>query len=233
MGVLKLLSSKVLIAELFQDFNLAGTNWLGNVNRHIARALELMRLSGYFKEALQVVEVKDYMAPLPCGMKELIGVLDLSNGVFVLPIRNGNYVGRKFKDHLETSLSSGAINNNALHTSFETGKVAFVYHAPPVDDEGYPMIPDNPEVMEALPFYIIKRLAYSGFIHPVITREEAEQRWEQLFPRARNSVNFPTIEEMDHIVSSIGDPYYERWFNYEFLNTLTLDLPLYLSAHNV
>jgi len=227
--VTSLVSSKVIIGEMFQDFNMSGTNWLGNVNRHLARALELMRLSGYFKEALQVGEVSDSMTPVPCGLKELIAVLDISNGITVLPIMNSNYVGRKFADYLGTSLRSGSVNFNALHTSFETGRVAFIYHKPPVDDEGYPMIPDNPEVMEALPFYLIMRLGYSGYIHPVVTRQEAEEKWERLFPRARNSVNFPTIEEMDHVVSSVADPYYERWFNYEVLLGLEADLPVYLS----
>ncbi len=229
--VTKLVSSKVVIAQLFQDFNLNGTDWLGSVNRHIGTALELMELSGYFKEAVRVTTVKDHLAPLPCQMKELIAVLDLNDStkaMGVLPIKNSNFVGNKYKDLLGASYRSGAINFNGLRTSFETGKVAFLYHTPPTDDEGYPLVPDNAFVLEAIPFYIIMRLAYSGVTHPVISREEAEIKWRELYPRARNRMNFPTIQEMDQIVASLADPYYERSFNYSYLNNLEIDNTIYL-----
>lgn len=230
MSNLKLVSSSRLIGELFSDFNIQGTDWLPKAQRHIARAVELMELSGYFKQAISVTTVTDYIAPLPCNMKYLLAVVTISGqNVCILPIRNNIYIGKQFSSYKIASGLVGTINEDTLRTSFETGKVGFIYHTPPLDSSGNPMIPDNAFVMEALPFYVITRLGYSGYLHPVISREEAESKWREFSVRANHVVNFPTIEEMDSFTDMMNNPYYEYCFNYQFICNLEEDTPVILS----
>ena len=89
-----LISSKVLIGEMFADYAIEGTNWLGTVNRHIARGMEIMELHGYFKRTFKLGTLNNYRAALPCDNKNLIGiVIVVSNCVYRLPIESTLYSG--------------------------------------------------------------------------------------------------------------------------------------------
>lgn len=207
-----LISSKALIAELFSDFNIEGTDWVTKANRHIARAIQLMQLDGYYKRSFSFRTVTDYMCPLPCENKNLIGVLALNGNVLTrLDIKSNFYIGKEFQDLTIHSQYKASLNNGVIITNFTDVKIGLLYFAIPVDNDGNPLIIDNPFVLEALPFYIIMRLGYSGYVHPVISREEAEQKWNLLMARARNNVNYPTIEEMENFTRMNTDPYYSYY----------------------
>ena len=75
MKELKLVSSNAIIAELYQDFNIAGSEWVHKAKRWVARGIEVMELSGYFEKATKWEVVEEYSAPLPCDLRVLAVVL--------------------------------------------------------------------------------------------------------------------------------------------------------------
>jgi len=91
MKELKLVSSNAIIAELYQDFNLAGSEWVHKAKRWVARGIEIMELSGYFERATLWDNVAEYSVILPCDLRVLgvvlvEGVTDYAFNSFSAPI---------------------------------------------------------------------------------------------------------------------------------------------------
>lgn len=209
MSKFNLVSSKQLIAELFTDFNITGTDWVNKAQRHINRAIELMQISGYFEFKTSFDLVEDGKVIMPCDNKYLIGVLVKSNGnVCRLPLTTELTFDEKLNGLIYHQYDKGYVNNNYLYTTFNEGEVCFLYFGIPTDDCGDLMIPDNAELFEAIPYYIIYRLSFSGYKHPAIEPRDAYQMWQTLYPRAANSMNYPSIEEMQHFTEVNTNPLY-------------------------
>ena len=207
-----LISSKSLIAELFSDFNITGSDWIGKASRHIARALDLMQIDGYYELSTCDVEVEEYIGLLPCDRKYIVAIMvQNGNQVYKLPLTRQLDLGKDFKDVRLHDSFRGTIQNNYLHLSgCDSGTFKVIYFRTPVCNDGFPMIPDNSFVFEALPYYIIHRLAFSSYKHPVISREEAYAMWEKTSHRAKNDMNFPSLEEMQRFVEMTTSPLYSN-----------------------
>ena len=248
MKELKLVSSNAIIAELYQDFNIAGSEWVHKAKRWIARGIEVMELSGYFEKATKWEEVEEYSAPLPCDLRVLAVVLvegatdanynnsnlpiatapaanwvdssgnkvigyEQTLALFRLPLSNSLIVGKPF-EQLQNSINArGYITHDRLHTNFEKGKVMFVYFRPPLDEEGFPLVPDFSLTIEALNYWIIYKMSLGGYQHPIIDYHTAYAKWLELYPQARNRVNYPSIEEMQGFTEMINNPIIGDWAN--------------------
>jgi len=106
---------------------------------------------------------------------------------------------------------------NHIQTSFECGYIRIHYWAIPVDHSGYPMIPDNENLKQALEWHVIRRLIGSGYEHKVFTYQVAEEMCEKNFARAISEVSYPTPETMARINRAtvrLIEPYnfYEDFF---------------------
>ncbi len=248
MKELKLVSSNALIAELYQDFNIAGSEWVHKAKRWVARGIEVMGLSGYFERAILWDTVEEYSVILPCDLRTLgvilVKAVDYSNTInAALPIAtspatnstdiNGNpieaiyedntlvrlpltsslIIGKPFMNIPSHTTARGYINNNRLHTTFETGEVLFVYYKVPVDSDGYPLVPDFGLSIEALNYWIIYKMSLGGFKHPVISFDTAYKMWKELYPQARNRINYPSLEEMQSFTRMVNNPIIGDWSN--------------------
>jgi hypothetical protein len=213
----KLISSKTIIGEMYSDFNITNDDWVNKASRYMSRALALMKIDGYYEIAYHIEDVQEFNAPLPCDDKYILAVLFSSGGqVTRLNLTNSLALGMDFTKIATHNIHQGRINANYLRTNFENGTILYIYYRIPKDEDGHLLIPDNADVLEALPFYLIYRMSLSGYKHPVISMEKAEAKWDKLFPRARNSMNFPTIEEMHRMSLMLNNPLYinnidEEW----------------------
>lgn len=214
---IRLISSKIITAELYQDYNVDNDNWVNSINRHIERAMGLMRIDGFFVKKVLTTNVKNYKAPLPCDAKYLVAVLHKENKcVTRISLTRSLSLGVEFKDINNSLILEGGIDFNYLHTNFEEGEIMFIYYTTPRNEEGDVMIPDCPEVLEALPFFIINKLSLSGYTHPVISYERAMERWETLYPRAKNKMNYWSVEEAHRYSKMHNNPLFlhlidEEW----------------------
>jgi len=248
MKELKLISSNALIAELYQDFHIANSEWVHKAKRWVARGVEVMELSGYFEKTTKWQDVEEYSAPLPCDLRVLCVVLVEANVVsdsynaaaiatapaanstdedgntieatynentslLRLPLSNSLVIGQPFQALSPHQEARGYINMFRLHTNFETGRVMYVYYRPPLDKEGFPMIPDFGLSLEALNYWIIYKLSIGGYKHPVIDFQTAWNMWNQLYPQAKNKINYPSLEEMQSFTKMINNPIIGDWAN--------------------
>lgn len=89
------------------------------------------------------------------------------------------------------------INVGNIVTSFEEGTLKLHYTAYPTDGDGFPMVPDNIYVKQALEWYIIRQMMMGGYIHPVFNWQTADQKWGHYCVAAGNDLMFPSVDKME------------------------------------
>jgi len=89
------------------------------------------------------------------------------------------------------------INNGNIQTNFEKGTLKIHYSAYPTDDDGYPMVPDNIYVKQALEWYVLRQMLMGGYNHPLFDWGVADQKWGQYCVSAQNDLAFPSIDKTE------------------------------------
>ena len=131
--------------------------------------ISLMGTPALYDEKTAVVQIKDWKGPLPCDFEQMIQVR-MANGqhssrwshccrIFpVLPTYR--YSGSSFhmSDIKPTELNTGELTYKTqgmvIFTSTKDIDVEIAYRGFAVDDEGYPLLPDNPSFLRGLENYI-------------------------------------------------------------------------------
>lgn len=87
------------------------------------------------------------------------------------------------------------INCGTVQTSFPDGHLCISYTAFLLDDQCWPMVPDNISYREAMFWYIAKKLLLQGYQmrNSDINYVTAEQMWWKYCTQARNSMVFPDM----------------------------------------
>ena len=97
-----------------------------------------------------------------------------------------------------------SIDHPYIRTSFKKGKLCIAYIKQPLDERGWPMIPDTVSYVEAVKRYIIYKLKYSDFIKGQIPAQifmKIEDDWQWYCRQARNKMNMPdTIDKMQNLL---------------------------------
>lgn len=103
------------------------------------------------------------------------------------------------------------IDNGYIKTSFEEGQVCLSYKAYPIDEDCYPLVPDDISYKEALFWYVYKQMLLGGFDKPNnrIDYAFADEKWRFYCTQARNSAVMPDMDKyqafMDQWVRLIPD----------------------------
>lgn len=140
-------------------------------------AIDFMRIVGMprmFEEKVITITIDKYQGELPVDYYKTIQlrhngmVLQYATDSFFM---NKDYVSNTYK-----------IQGNIIHTAFEKGDVELAYLSIPIDECGYPLLPDNSSFTRALELYIKKQwftiLFDLGKINPtVLSNVQQEYAW--------------------------------------------------------
>lgn len=129
--------------------------------------LQIVGVPADFIDKYYSIEYEDYRAPLPEDYVECNQLMidnrvarwatDTFHNLYRDTKTTGNYC---INDKLPRSVDyTFTINNSYIYLSKEKGKIEMSYKAIPVDEDGYPMIPDNPVFQRALRMFIEKEHA--------------------------------------------------------------------------
>jgi len=101
----------------------------------------------------------------------------------------------EFSNHKESYI----VNCDYIKTSFPTGKICLSYTAFPIDEDCYPMVPDDISYKEAMFWYIYKQMLLGGYDKPnnKIDYNFADQKWRYYCTQARNAANYPDIDRYE------------------------------------
>lgn len=141
----------------------------------------------------------DSRGDLDTGFQELQGSQSQD------PVQESNSVGHNYKETYH-------LNGNQIKTSFNSGLLLLAYKGLPLDENGYPLVPDDVAYREALFWYIVKKLALGGQ-NLIVEYQTAEQRWLKRCTQARNRAKFPDLDEYEKFLQSWTQMVNTRRFN--------------------
>ena len=135
--------------------------------------IQIVGVPAEFIDKLYTVEFKDYRAELPIDYAECTQILindrparwatDTFHTHYNETDTTQNYtLGKGIPRSVDYTFT---INNSYIYLSKEQGTLKMSYKAIPVDDEGYPMIPDNSVFQKALQLYIEKEHSYILYLN--------------------------------------------------------------------
>lgn len=126
------------------------------------------------------------------------------------------------------------VENGRIKTSFANGLVCLSYMAFPVDDDGYPLVPDDISFKEAMFWYVYKKLLLGNTNVSAINIDYtfAETQWKYYCTQARNAANYPDIDRYESFL--------DQWVRLipninrhaELFGTLNVRENLYRGKHN-
>lgn len=208
--MIKLSSSKKFIAEVIEDLNLSSNDYIDRMYAWIEQGLGIMDMAKFYSMKTEIIDIVNYRGNLPCDYKFVHSVWAITgntdnNGLAYIPVSTSPLVGFNYKGY-PVSNTKISIDGYYIHSDVIKGKVLLVYRAVPKDCDGYPMIPDNPFVKEALMFFIIYRLALKGIEHPIVKISDAMTQWNVLYPRASNDVDWMSQPEYEEFTQMWNSP---------------------------
>lgn len=155
------------------------------------------------------IKISNYTGVLPCDLHKVVTVREYNTMVTMR--YTGDMFHLAYKDDRATSLAADSdttykLNNNYIFTSFEEGEVEMTYLAFPVDENGYPMIPDDTYIIEACVKYIAYMIARKKWIRGEIAKDilhDLEQDMLFAIPAAKTKAIMPSIDKMESWKNSL------------------------------
>lgn len=150
-----------------------------------------------YQDKEEVLHIEDFRAKLPCDLISINQIKDCNTGICLRSMTD-NFMPRNNDDRELSFKTQGQV----LFVSFKTGEVLVSYKAIPVDEDGLPLLIDNPIFLKALEAYI-KREAFTilfdmGKISPAVL-QNTQQQYAWLAGQLQSEFTIPSQSEMESI----------------------------------
>ena len=169
-------SSRIVVARMFEDLNIQGTNWINKCPRWIVDGCSDMSLLLAWVVVSTDLTIVDNIATPPVDIKR-VEAIEYEN----TRLRRMGTINHNTNDTIATiyhpSITYTFNNNNIVFAGLETGTVKIWYrtiYSDTVSEEDkykvvFPMIPDNTELYEALKWYILIKMMHSGYTNNIFS----------------------------------------------------------------
>lgn len=224
MATYRTVSSQTIIARLYRNLKLGGTEYIESFYEWIGEALEHIGCGANLVKKPCVIEIKDYKGMLPADlyMIEIVGGTSQKTNIFIAnpnweqydmqsafaalfpyskPLAYGSRIfnkeihGQGCINEYVTSSDTYITDGNHIKTSFQEGTVTLIYTGFETDEDGFAMVPDDISFKEALFWYCFKLMLLSGYKHPEFNFEKADARWQLYCTQARNGHNMLDLSQ--------------------------------------
>lgn len=176
---------------------------------------QVMGLPSSYYDKTEEVEIKNYRGVLPCDVMYIQQVMDKKDRISLRATTDSFYLTPDNKS-LNKQEGTFKVQGNIIFTSYKEGKLQIAYKALPVDDEGFPLIPDNSIFLKALELYIKKEwftvLFDMGKISPAAL-QNTQQEYAFKVAQLNTEFTLPSMSEMESL-SNVLNQLLER--NNEF-----------------
>lgn len=99
-----------------------------------------------------------------------------------------------------------SVSESHIFPNFQEGCVFIAYNALPVDDDGFPLIPDNRRYKEAVKCYIRYKIDYMLWRTNEITRDKfeySEREWMFYVGSAGSAARIPNVDGMQGLLNAM------------------------------
>lgn len=175
--------SRILRHPLLQDLNLE------TALQYTVDFFGIMGLPSTYIDRVATVDIKEFRGVLPC---DLVSISQVRYNGECITQMTGNY------ENYNSFKTQGRI----IYTSFKEGSVDISYKAMALDDEGLPLLPDEPTFLRALELYIKKQwftiLFDMNKISPAVL-QNTQQEYAFAVGACNNTFIIPSVSEMEAI----------------------------------
>ena len=175
-------------------------------------AVDFIRIVGTppsFIEKTTDIDIKEYRGVLPCDFYQVVQVRDMNHPNESHPAFRHTTDSFHMSNHREGEHRHNnhrgltyKIQGGMIITSVPDGKIEMAYMAMPIDEEGYPLIPDNSSYSRALELYIKLQwftiLFDTGKISAQVL-SNTQQQYAWAVGQAQTDLIRPTIDQMEAI----------------------------------
>ena len=217
----KLISSKTVVAKVYRDLDIRDASWESNAIEWVGECLRLLDTWVEYYMATKELTVSSFKALLPDYYHATVDVWRKhpDDNRWVPIVYNFEDSEAAIIDYPEEERPwSYWLNLDTIVTTFEDGTLLLRYYRQCVDDNGYPMIPDNQNFQEACLYYILYKMFLRKYKHPDpnVNITWAYQMYEKYIGQARAEIKFPTIGELEELVRnwtgiSVEETDYKLW----------------------
>lgn len=189
---LRVILDRILRHPLLQELQLE------SAVQYLVDFLGIMGLPTTYIDTIEEVSIKEYRGLLPCNLISINQVRWKEQNIYLRSMTdlfNGSYS----KENGEATFKT---QGRVIFTSFKEGTLEISYKSIPVDNEGYPLLPDEPNFLRALELYIKKQwftiLFDMGKITPAVL-QNTQQEYYAAAGACNNSFLIPSVSEMESI----------------------------------
>ncbi len=177
--------------------------------RHISDILLLIGTSSQLTNEIGEITVSEYRGALPQNMVYINQIRDCGTNKAL------RYSGNSFNsalnpdspDRFVDSDLTYTLNNSYIFTNFEEGTIQIAYKALPVDDKGFPLIPDDIKFKKAVESYLLERIGFKLFLKEKLSRDRykllaTEKDW--YVGAAQSKGKLPSVDKMETIKNAFS-----------------------------
>ena len=194
------LLSRVLRHPLLQDFTLE------QAIQYTIDFIGIFGLPDFYEGKEAVIDIHDYRGKLPCDLVEITMVKECKTD---MPLRSMTGVfnpGDKYYNFLQQE-PQFKTQGRVIITTIPECKVKVAYKSIPVDEEGLPLLIDNPKYLKALELYVRCQLFTilfdMGRISPQVL-QHTEQEYSWAAGQLEEEFKIPSLSEMESITNMLN-----------------------------
>lgn len=207
-------SIKTLIAKVYRDLDLKDEDRWVSMIEWAAEALQLIGAYSQFVPKTKDIAISNYRGSLPCDYYKMIQV-SLNGGPVLYASGSFDNTDGCADCLLKTDPINDptlpqktsfravyTINDSYIFTNFTNTQLCLSYLAIPVDDEGFPLMPEDVTYDEAVYRYIITKLYFPDFLAgrmPAAMYDKLENDWNYKCMAARGSATMPNLDQLESI----------------------------------
>lgn len=163
--------------------------------------LGIIGLPKSYEDKIASIEINNYRGVLPC---DIVAINQVKHGNNYLQGMSDTF-GKCYNKL--NSPESFKTQGNIIYTSFKEGNIDVSYKAIPVDEHGFPLIPDNSIFLKTLELYIKKEwftiLFDLGKINNAVL-QNTQQEYAFKVGQLRNEFIIPSVSEMEAITNMLN-----------------------------
>jgi hypothetical protein len=178
----------------YQDF----IEWIADALKHIGSYYQ-------FTEKATQISINNYKGELPCDCYKVIRMLD----GFYYQQNNEHIIINPDSITIDEDIANIKITNmdfnvthNIITTSYKTGVIDIQYLAIPIDQDGFPMIPDDISFFEALFWRVTYMLCLQGYEFKNTQLRDinfTRSKWNFYCMQARGNANMPDLDILERL----------------------------------
>lgn len=201
------ISIKEILNRLMRHPLLRDVN-LDQVIQYTIDFISIFGMPKFYFDKQETLHIEDYRAMLPCDLIAINQVKECTTNTCLRSMTDNflseDYYEKKNGYRVPQELTF-KVQGQVIFTSFREGDITVSYKAIPVDDNGFPLLIDNPTFLKTLEAYIKKELFTIMFDMGKITTpvlQNAQQQYSWLAGQLQSEFTIPSISEMESLKRS-------------------------------